>query len=61
MNRRELRRKAFEIAAGLIDAMDLDKFWGEKLVNDNDHDDLEKFRTMVVRYLRAKEAYFNRE
>lgn len=56
LDRRQMRKKAFEIAAGLIEVMDLEKFWGAEVCDcpDNREVDLLSFQKLVVAYLRTR-------
>lgn len=58
MTKAELRKKAFEVAAGLINAMDLDAFWGEEVCDGHDEAALTDYQGKVVQYLREKERAF---
>jgi hypothetical protein len=54
MNKRQLRKKAFEVAAGLIDTMDLDQFWGDEVCDKYPEADLAVLQKIVVQHLSAK-------
>lgn len=54
MTKRELRKKAFEVAAGLIATMDLDQFWGDEVCDSHSEADLTVYQKLVVQHLESK-------
>ncbi len=57
-NRAQMRAKAFEIAAGLIESMDLEKFWGEEIRDANKDSCLSEIQPFVVTKLRTIHANY---
>lgn len=58
MTKAELRKKAFEVAAGLVEAMDPDAFWGTEVCDAHCEADLDIYQAKVVQFLREKERSF---
>lgn len=59
LSRKQLRKKAYETAASLIQTMDLECFWGEDILDCNSESILAELQAAVVWHLRQKEASLN--